>query len=165
MGGGSNYSNWGWQLAETYSEFEDQTGAAADTRNYLTAISANWLPSPSTNLSAGVQWNQIVDIDNKNNTHNINLNLGIQAELIPSTLKIKANYNLNLLAGDGDSNDRTIANGEVEWTLLPSTVNSVGVALVFQGLMENKDRNADVNQNQTVWQVFSLLRLSAPLAY
>lgn len=165
LGGGSNYSNWGWQLAETYSQFDDQTGAAADTRNYLTALSTNWLPSPSTNLSAGVQWNQIIDADNDNNTHNINLNLGIQAELIPKTLRIKANYNLNLLAGDGDSNDRTIANGEVEWTLLPPTVNSVGVAIVFQGLMENKDRNADVNQNQTVWQVFSLLRLSAPLAY
>lgn len=165
LGGGSNYSNWGWQLAETVSAFEDQTATASDNKSFLTTLSGNWLPRASLGLQGGVQWNQIIDTDAETNSHNVNLNLGIQAELIPETLRLKANYNLNLLAGDGDTNNRTIANGEVEWTLLPPTVNRVGVSIVFQGLMENKEDNADATQNTTTWQVFSLLRLTAPLSY
>ena len=116
-------------------------------------------------LDGGLQWGLLRDrsADTHNNT--INLNLGLQAQIIPETLRTTLNYNLNLMTGHGDTPDNTIANGEVEWTLLAPQPNRVGVALAIQGLLEKKNGNADDSLNGTKWQVFSVLRLTAPLEY
>lgn len=165
LGGGSNFAQWGWQLSETFTRFTDDTNTAPDTDNYLTDFSANWMVNDAVKLDGGLQWGLLRDrsADTHNNT--INLNLGLQAQIIPETLRTTLNYNLNLMTGHGDTPDNTIANGEVEWTLLAPQPNRVGVALAIQGLLEKKNGNADDSLNGTKWQVFSVLRLTAPLEY
>ena len=165
LGGGSNYAQWGWQISETFSQYEDKTGNAADTNNYLTDFSANWTVNDGLQLNGGLQWGQFQDRDANTDTNTINLNIGFQADIIPDVLKSKLNYNMNLLTGDGDTPDSNIVSGEVEWTLFPPRENSIGAALAFQGLLENKNGNADDSLDGTDWQVFSVLRISAPLAY
>ena len=165
VGGGSSYGAWGWQVSETYSGFLDRTDESSDTSNYLTDLSAHWTINDRVELNGGMQWNRFrdKDFDTRNNT--INVNFGLQAEIIPETLKSYLNYNLNLLTGDGDTPDNTVANGEIEWTIFPPTENRVGIALAFQGLLENRDGNDDKSFDGTDWQVFSLLRVSAPVSY
>lgn len=164
LGGGSNFTQWGWQVSETFARYEDDTDNASDTDNYLTDLSANWMVNDALSLDGGVQWGLFKDRTAATKVHTINLNLGLQAEIIPDTLNTKLNYNLNLLTGSGDTPDNTIANGEVEWTLLPPETNSVGVALAFQGLLEKKNGNVDDSLNGTAWQIFSVLRFTAPLS-
>jgi hypothetical protein len=165
LGGGSNHARWGWQVSETFSQYEDNTGNASDTNSYLTDFSASWTVSDAVQLDGNLQWGLFQDRDGDNDTHTINLNLGVQAELIPETLKSKVNYNLNLLTGDGDTPDSNIVSGEVEWTLFPPRENSIGAALAFQGLLEKKNGTAEHSLDGTDWQVYSVLRISAPLAY
>lgn len=165
LGGGSNFAQWGWQVSETFSQYEDNTGNAADTNNYLTNLSANWTISDALKFDGGLQWGVFQDRDANTDTDTINLNLGVQADIIPETLNAKLNYNMNLLTGDGDTPDSNIVSGEVEWTLFPPRENRIGAALAFQGLLENKNGNATDSLDGTDWQVFSVLRISAPLAY
>lgn len=165
LGGGAAYGSWGWQVAETFSRFVDRTDISSDSKSYLTDFSANWQVNDALQLNGGVQWILFSDKASDNRTHNMNFNLGIQAELIPDTLRATLNSNLNLLTGDGDTPDNAVANGEIEWTLLNPTENHVGVALAFQGLVENKDGNGDTSIDGTDWQIYSLLRISAPISY
>ncbi|WP_282608494.1 hypothetical protein [Pelagibius sp. Alg239-R121] len=165
LGGGSSYGAWGWQISETFARFLDRTDASSDTKSYFTDVSANWTISDAVQLSGGVQWGLFTDTDADTRTHNVNVNLGVQAEILPETLRTSLNYNLNLLTGDGDTPDNTVANGEIEWTILPPTENNVGIALAFQGLLENKDGNGDTSIDGTDWQLFSVLRVSAPISY
>lgn len=164
LGVGSNFTQWGWQLSETFTRFEDDTDNASDTDNYLTDFSSNWMVNDSLSLDGGLQWGLFKDRDASTKKHTVNLNLGLQAELIPETLNAKLNYNLNLLTGSGDTPDNRIANGEVEWTLLAPEPNNIGVALAFQGLLEKNNGNADDSLNGSSWQIFSVLRFTAPLA-
>jgi hypothetical protein len=165
LGGGSTYNVWGWQLSETYSRFEDRSGNASDTDSYLTDFSTNWIVSDAVQLTSGLQWGLFKDRGTNDSVHTVNLNLGIQAEIIPETLKTSLNYNLNLLTGDGDTPDNTVANGEIEWTILPPEENNIGVALAFQGLLENRNGNDDSSFDGTDWQIYSVLRISAPVSY
>ncbi|TQV78489.1 hypothetical protein [Denitrobaculum tricleocarpae] len=165
LGGGSSYGAWGWQLSETFSGFLDRTNQSSDSTNYMTDVSANWAVSDAVQVNSGVQWSRFKDKMFDTRTNSINLNLGLQAEIIPETLNTALNYNLNLLTGDGDTPDNTIANGEIVWTILPPTENYVGVALAFQGLVENRDGNSDKSFDGTDWQAFGLLRISAPVSY
>lgn len=165
FGGGSSYEQWGWQLSETYSRFEDLTDNASHTVNYLTSLGGYWNVSDRLEFNSSLQWSLFKDEDADSRTHSINLNLGVQAEIIPETLTTSLNYNLNLLTGDGYTPDNTVANGEIEWTILPPTENNIGVALAIQGLLENKDGNGDTSIDGTDWQAFSVLRISAPISY
>lgn len=165
VGGGTAYSNWGWQVAETFTRFLDRTDISSDSKSYLTDFSANWQVNDALQLNGSMQWILFSDKGSDNRTHNLNFNLGIQAEIIRDTLRATLNSNLNLLTGDGDTPDNAVANGEIEWTLLSPTENHVGVALAFQGLVENKDGNGDTSIDGTDWQIYSLLRISAPISY
>ncbi len=165
LGGGSNYGAWGWQVSETFSGFIDRTNQSSDSTNYMTDASANWNIRDVVQLNAGVQWSRFKDKFFDTTTHTINLNLGLQAEIIPETLNSSLNYNLNLLTGDGDTPDNTIANGEVLWTVLPPTENNIGIAFALQGLVEKRDGNSDKSFDGTDWQAFGLLRISAPISY
>lgn len=165
LGGGSSYGAWGWQVSETFSSFLDRTNQSSDSTNYMTDVSAYWTVNDAVQINSGVQWSRFKDKTFDTRTNSINLNLGLQAEIIPETLDTTLNYNLNLLTGDGDTPDNTIANGEVVWTILPPTENNIGVAFAFQGLLEKRDGNSDRSFNGTDWQAFGLLRISAPVSY
>ena len=60
--------------------------------------------------------------------------------------------------------DSHIWTGEMELTLLQPTTNRVGIALALQGLLETGSLG-DGDSGESSWQVFSVLRLSAPLAF
>jgi hypothetical protein len=164
IGVGSNYANWGWRFGETVTRYDDRAGISSDTDSYYTDIGANWSSGDRVQLDGGLQWGLFRTRDTNADSYNLNLTMGMQAVLIPEVLKTKLNYNLNLLAGDGDTPDNNLASGEVEWTLLPPENNRVGVALVLQGAWEDNNGNSDKSLDGSSWQVFSTLRLSAPLS-
>jgi len=162
---GSSYERWNWQLGYNRREFDDDTDVSSDTADETIDLSAYWTVSDSLNLSAGTSLNRFEQKADGERSYNVSGNLGLQAILIPDTLTTNISYNMNLSSGSGDSPDKHILSGEMEWTFISPEVNKPGVALAFRGAMEKDDGNSDNSLDDTKYEGFLVLRIKAPVAY
>lgn len=162
---GSSYERWNWQVGYNRREFDDDTNVSSDTADETIDLSAYWTVSDSLNLSAGTSLNHFAQKADGERSYNVSGNLGVQATLIPDTLTTNLSYNMNLSSGSGDSPDKHILSGEMEWTFISPEVNKPGVALAFRGAMEKDDGNSDNSLDDTKYEGFLVLRVKAPVAY
>lgn len=164
-GVGSYYGDWSWGLTHTRSVYEDETDLVADTRNDLTDITASWTVSQYLSLSSGVQFGTYKDRQTGNTTHQVNWLANMDAALIPETLLAKLNYNLNLLSGSGDTPDRNVAAGELEWVFQKASETRPRLSLALRGAWETNDGYAVPTDNQSRYETFAVLRIQAPVGY
>ncbi|MEM6781242.1 MAG: hypothetical protein AAF569_05215 [Pseudomonadota bacterium] len=165
FGGGSNYNDWYWSASHTLSQFEDHANASNDTVNNFTSLGAGWTVNERLNLNSGLSFGSFRDEDAAATTYDTNLNVGVDAIIIPDLVDFNFDYNLNLSSGSGDSPDRHIVNSEVEYTVLQPRRNRPGLALAVRGSMEDQDGNADGTLDETEYQVFTVLRVKAPFGF
>lgn len=165
FGGGSSYESWYWSASHTLSQFEDFENNSADTVNNFTSLYAGWNVHDRLSFNGGVQFGAFRDEDNATSNYDTIVNFGANAVLMPDKLEWDLNYNLNLSSGSGDTPDRHIVNSEAEYTLLPPGRNRPGVALAIRGQMEDSNGNANSNNDRTQYQIFSVLRVKAPVSF
>lgn len=89
----------------------------------------------------------------------------MDAILIEDKLDINFDYNMNLASGSGDIPDRHIVNSEVEYTVTPPSRNRPGMAFAVRGSMEDTHGSANNIQDETSYQVFTVLRIKAPFGF
>ena len=122
-----------------------------------------WAISQRLNLDAGIQRSEFKDIDNNQTSNNTNYTLGINSILIPEKLNFKVNYNLNLSGGDDDSPNREVINSELEYVFIKARSNRPGLSLSVRGALEDKYDSPDPTQNEDNYQIFTVLRVTAPI--
>lgn len=164
LGGGSNYENWYWNLSHSYSEFDDHTGVTSDTISRFTTLGGGWRPSSRLSFNSDIQYGVFESQSNHSTAYTTNLNLGVQSLLIPNKLDLGLNYNLNLAGGDNDSPDRHLINAEIGWTFITASKNNPGIALAIRGSMENYHDNSAQTTSDDNYQVFAILRCTAPFS-
>ncbi|NIA67168.1 hypothetical protein HBA54_01015 [Pelagibius litoralis] len=163
---GSNYATWSWNLSHTLYTFEDQTGFSSDSINNTTGLSAYILIDDWLTLSPNVQYDVFEDRDLLKTSRTINAGLSADITVIPETLTASLNYNLNVRTGDGDTPDSSSFGGEVVWTLREPDANKLGVALAFNGfLQETRNDDFESLEDDVQYQAFTTLRLSLPVSY
>ena len=86
FGGGSNYTDWYWTASHTLSQFEDHANASNDTVNNFTSLGAGWTVNERLNLNSGVSLGAFRDEDAADTTYDTNLNLGVNAIIVPEKL-------------------------------------------------------------------------------
>jgi hypothetical protein len=165
LGGGSNYGAWYWSASHTLSQFEDYTNTSNDTVNNYTSLGAGWVINERFDINGGVSFGVIRDEDAADTTYDTNFNLGVNAVLIPRTLDLNLDYNLNLASGSGDSPDRQVVNSEVEYTIFEPSRNRPGLALAVRGSMEDENGNSNGTNDETEYLVFTVLRVKAPFNF
>lgn len=161
---GSSYDRWNWQLGYNRTLFEDDANQSSDTTNDMIDLSATWSVNDDLNLTAGTQFIRFEDVSEDKDSYMVGGNFGLQATLIPETLRTSWNYNMNLSAGSGDSPNTHLVSGEVEWTLIPAQTNRVGVALALRGSMEKEHGNDDDGLDDLRFETFAALRFTAPVS-
>lgn len=164
FGGGSSYEDWYWSASYTISEYEDHSNASNDTVNNFTSLGAGWTVNERLDVNGGVSFGAFRDEDDATSNYDTNVNLGVGAIIIPDKLDLNFDYNLNLSTGSGDRPDRHIVNSEVEYTLLQPSRNRPGLAFAVRGSMEDTHGNANSIQDETQYQVFTVLRVKAPFS-
>ncbi len=165
FGGGSSYEKWYWSASHTLSQYEDHANNASDTVNNFTTLGAGWMIDPRWNVNGGLSFGTFRDEDNSVATYDTNLNLGLDAVLIEDRLDLNFDYNLNLAGGSGDIPDRHIVNSEVAYTITPPSRNRPGMALAIRGSMGDTDGSSNGIQDETIYQVFTVLRVTAPFGF
>ncbi len=164
LGGGSSYSDWYWSLTHTLAQFEDKANVASDTMSNITGLFGGYTVSENLEVHGGVQGGSFHDRANSPDTSfDTTLNFGASGNIIPNVLRASADYNLNLSSGSTGSPDRQMATSEVEWTLIKPETNKPGVALALRGSIE--DNHGGVTQDETAYQVFTVLRVRAPMLF
>lgn len=165
LGGGSNYQNWYWSASHTLSQYEDFANNASDTVNNFTTLYTGWSVNPRLNIDGAISFGAYRDEDISLATYDTNLNLSLDAILIEDKLDINFDYNMNLASGSGDIPDRHIVNSEVEYTVTPPSRNRPGMAFAVRGSMEDTHGSANNIQDETSYQVFTVLRIKAPFGF
>lgn len=161
---GSSYETWSWNLSETVSVFDDQTGLTGDSISYLTDLSAQVQVDDWLSLRPYAQWN-LFDQDEEDETHNVSLGLDTTVQLIPETLSSTVNYNLNLASQSGDTTRTHFVGGEVLWNFWPAETNRPGLGLSVSGSYEDRDSDLDGGSSEDVYQVFLNLKVTLSAAY
>ncbi len=164
FGGGSSYEQWYWSASHTYAELDDHTGTISDTVGNLSNLALGLTLSDRLDINTGLQHSSFEDKTNNTTSYSTNVTFGLRSMLITDTLDLNLNYNLNLAGGNGDSPDIHIINSELEWTLLQARKNRPGIAFAVRGSMEMTDGNTTTTENETKYQVFTVLRISAPIS-
>lgn len=165
LGGGASYDAWYWSASQSFSQYEDFAGASNDTINNFTSLAAGWQVNDRLTLDSGVSFGHFADQDANTQNFDTNINLSMNAIVIPEKVNFNMDYNLNLSTGSGDTPDRHIVNSEVEYTIRQPARNRLGMAVAVRGSMENTHGSADALQNETEYQVFTVLRIKAPFGY
>lgn len=163
LGGGTSYNRWYWGANHTWAEFDDHANNAGDTLTTITGVYAGWNISDGWDVHGSMQFGSMRDRTQASNAFDTTMNFGVTGMIIPNLLRANFDYNMNLSDGDGDIPDRHIVNSEVEWMLVEPRTNRPGLALALRGAME--DSYGSTTQDGTVYQVFSLFRVKAPLAF
>ena len=94
----------------------------------------------------------------------LNFDIGVDTVIIPDTLEINFDYNLNYETVNTDETYRHYLGGEAEYTVTAPKTNRPGVALAIIGSMEDTDTNVSGIDEATVYQVYTVLRIKAPFA-
>lgn len=164
FGGGSSYEHWYWSASHTYSEFNDRTKSTSDTVSNLSNLGLGLTISDRLDINTSLQHSSFEDKTNNTTSYSTNVLFGLRSILIADTLDLNLNYNLNLAGGDIDSPDIHIINSELEWTLVQARQNRPGLAFAVRGSMEMTNGNTTPPEDETQYQVFTVLRISAPLS-
>ncbi len=162
---GSYYGPWSWGLTQTRSVYEDRTDALSDTRNDLTDISASWAVSDRLNLTSGLQFGIYEERQSARTSRQVNWLANIDAEIIPGTLNGALNYNLNLLTGGGDTPDRNVLSGELEWILEEASETRPRLSLALRGAVETNNGYAAPTDNESRYETYAVFRIQAPVRY
>lgn len=163
---GSSYETWSWNLSHTLYTFEDQTAFSSDSINNNTGLSGYFLIQDWLTLSPSVQYDVFEDKDFGKTNRTINLGISSDITVIPEVLTASLSYNMNVRTGDGDTPDSSSFGGEVVWTLRDPEPNKLGIALAFNGFIQ-ETRNDDFEslEDDVQYQAFTTLRLSLPVSY
>ena len=162
---GSQYSEWDWQMAHTFSFFSDKMRSNHDSQSYNLSVSSGWFPTAGYALSLAYDLSIIDDQQNPHHLYDHGLQFGLTAAVIPDRLSLNFDYNLNLPHGNGNIPDSHLINGEIEYTLLRQHKNRPGIAFALQGSLEHLNGYENPLLDQTAYQLFSVLRIKMPLAY
>lgn len=163
LGGGSSYSRWYWSASYTFSEFDDQADVIGDTQNHFTTLSAGWNPTSKLSLYSDIQYGVFETDTDDATTYNTNWNLGLNSRLTDK-INLSVNYNLNLAGGDNDVPDRQLVNAELGWTVRTASQNNPGIALAIRGAMENYHGNSASTDTDDNYQIFAIIRVTAPFS-
>jgi len=164
LGGGASYQKWQWSGSYTHADFDDRSELGAGTRSRFLSVAASRQVSDRLSLNSDIQYG-IFDTEAEGlRSISTNLNMGMQALLIPDKLDFSLNYNVNLARGDHDIPDRHFINAQIGWTLLKATQTKPGVVLALRGSMENNDETTLQSTGRDGYQIFAVLRINAPLA-
>ncbi len=164
LGGGSSYQTWYWSASHTLSSLEDHADTASDVRNNFSSLGVGWIVSERLSLNTDLQYGVFEDKDNEDTGYNTNMNFGLRSVLIPDTLDLNVNYNLNLVSGSDDSPDKHIVNSELAWTIRQAQRNNPGFALALRGSVERTNGNTSSTDDETQYQIFAVFRVMAPLS-
>lgn len=162
---GSAYDSWYWSFSHTVSRFDDFANATHDTTSNFSSFSAGWVISPRFEVNGALQTGHLRDKDLPSSNFDTNFLFAASAKLIPDKLHARMDYNLNLAAGTGDTPDRHLLNSEVEYTVLKPDNKRPGLAIALRGSMEDRHGNTNNAQNDTAYQLFTVLRIKAPVAF
>lgn len=163
---GSNYETWSWNLSHTIYTFDDEINISNDSINNTTGLSGYFLIDDWLTLSPSVQYDVFEDTDSGKASRTINLGIATDITVIPDTLAASFSYNMNVRTGDGDTPDTSSLSGEVVWTLREPDVNTLGIALAFNGFIQETRNDDFVSPEDDVqYQAFTTLRLSLPVSY
>lgn len=165
LGGGSNYETWYWTASHTFSEFEDDTNVASDTENNFTSLGAGWRVNKRLNFETAISYGDFHDKDKSTSSYDTTINLGIDAILIQDKLDVNFDYNVNLYNGYNDIPNTHIVNSELEYTFFQPAQNHPGIALAIRGAMEDTHDNNNQQSDEKDYQVFIILRVTAPFGY
>jgi hypothetical protein len=164
LGGGSTYQNWQWSGSYTHADFNDRSELGAGTQSRFLSLAASRQMSERLSFNSDIQYG-IFDTEAEGlRSYSTNFNMGVQALLIPDRLDFSLDYNVNLARGDHDLPDRHYISAQIGWTLLQATQTKPGVALALRGSMENNDETTLHSTGRDGYQIFAVLRISAPLA-
>lgn len=160
----SYYGNWGWNLSQTVSSFEDRSGTSGDTMNYLTDLGLQFQPDAGLSINPYAQFSVFRDDGTNQDLDSFNLGIDIAADLIPDKVSATLNGSMNPTGGMGDTPDSYFVGGEVLWNAIPADVNQPGVALALTGSYQHTE-DAAFDVPDDVVQVFGKVKLTLPLAY
>ena len=164
LGGGSTYQKWQWSGSYTHADFNDRSELGAGTQSRFLSLAASRQMSERLSFNSDIQYG-IFDTEAEGlRSYSTNFNMGVQALLIPDRLDFSLDYNVNLARGDHDLPDRHYISAQIGWTLLQATQTKPGVALALRGSMENNDETTLHSTGRDGYQIFAVLRISAPLA-
>lgn len=165
ISGGSGYTDWYWNASYTLSQFEDYADSTDDTVNNFVSFGLGWTASDRLNMSSALSFGSLRNEDTSDTTYDTNINLGLNAIVIPDLVDLNLDYNLNLSNGSSDSPDRHILNSEVEYMILQPSRNRPGLAFAVRGSMEDTNGNAHAHDNETSYQVYTVLRVKSPFGF
>lgn len=165
LSGGSSYDRGYWAASYSLSQFEDFANTASDTVNHYASLNGGWTVNDRLSLDSGLQFAVFRDEDLGDTSYDTIFNIGAQTVLLPDRLEWEFDYNLNLAGGDGDSPDRHIVNSEAEYTFFAPARNRPGLALAVRGQMEDSYGHNNATLDETNYQIYSVIRIKAPLAF
>ena len=162
---GANYESWSWNLSHMIYSFEDEINFTSDTVNNTTGLSGYFLIDDWLTLSPTVQYDVFEDKDLGKANRTVNFGLASDITVIPQVLTASLSYNLNVRTGDGDTPDSSSLGGEVVWTLREPDANRLGIALAFNGFIQETNDDFDNAEDDLQYEAFTTLRLSLPVVY
>ncbi|WP_299622671.1 hypothetical protein [Pelagibius sp.] len=162
---GSNYESWSWNVSHMIYSFEDEINFTSDTVNNTTGLSGYFLIDDWLTLSPTVQYDVFEDKDLGKANRTVNFGLASDITVIPQVLTASLSYNLNVRTGDGDTPDSSSLGGEVVWTLREPDANRLGIALAFNGFIQETNDDFDNSEDDLQYEAFTTLRLSLPVVY
>ena len=162
---GANYESWSWNLSHMIYSFEDEINFTSDTVNNTTGLSGYFLVDDWLTLSPTVQYDVFEDKDLGKANRTVNFGLASDITVIPQVLTASLSYNLNVRTGDGDTPDSSSLGGEVVWTLREPDANRLGIALAFNGFIQETNDDFDNAEDDLQYEAFTTLRLSLPVVY
>lgn len=165
LGGGSSYDAWFWSANYTRSQFSDDANVSSDTISHFISLSSGWTVSNQLELTGSTSVGGFRDRSNHTINYDKNLNLGVNAILLPDKLNLNFDYNLNFSSGSGDTPDSQVFNSEVEYTLIQPDRNRPGLALAILGSVEDRNDNANSYDDETAYQIYTALRVKAPFGF